>query len=213
MNKVRVFDGDLSEELAVLLQKEAREDGLAVDIETTGLTPKTSRLAVVSVATPKSGAVIQITDGKRPYRLGDLLEDFGILKIFHHALFDLTFLKATWGFVIEPIFCTKVAARIAGVGLNPTLEDLVLEIENVQLDKSQRMSDWQSRPLTREQVEYAITDVQHLHSLRRQLQWKLSDVGNSALFNSAMEFINARAQLELMGLRDVFAYKIPSDNE
>jgi ribonuclease D len=208
LDNIAVFDGDVTIDVATELRDESMKSGLAVDIETTGLSPLGDAIQAVTVGSPRRVAVVPIKDGRMPIRLAAILEDPSVLKIFHHGLFDLSFCKAQWGLEIGPIFCTKVAARIAGTSRNPTLQSLVFRFLGIQLDKSEQRSDWARRPLNPEQVQYAASDVRFLHLLRQELSWALSDAGRLRVFEAAMDFLPVRAQLELMGLGDVFAYEL-----
>lgn len=206
-----VIEGDLSPELAVELEIGAKENGLAVDIETTGLSPKHDSIQVVSLSTGDTPVVITLVEDRRPHYLATLLEGDSP-KIFHHALFDLSFMRSKWDISVERVFCTKVAARIAGLMRDPTLQDLVRTLIGIEISKAERVSDWRKRPLSDDQVGYAATDVLYLHRLQQELGWKLSDVGRSRLFDSCMSFLPSRVELGLMGLDDVFSYKLPMED-
>ena len=137
--------------------------------------------------------VVALEADRRPQALIGLLENSLVPKIFHNALFDLSFLRCQWECLVEPVFCTKVAARLAGTSRNPTLQYLAEEMLGVSLDKGPRLSDWSSRPLSPEQVRYAAGDVIHLHEIQRILSWKVADVGKTALFEECMAFLKIRA--------------------
>jgi ribonuclease D len=203
-----VFERDLDSATAAEFEIAGKEYGIAVDIETTGLNSQHHYVEVVSLAVPDRIAVVTIDRGKRPFYLGGLLENGSILKLFHHALFDLSFLRGHWDYRVEPVFCTKVAARIAGVSRNPTLRDLVGTLLGVSLDKRERLSDWTSRPLRSSQIDYAASDVLHLHDLYRVLSWRLADAGRTETFESCMSYLSTRVELALLGLDDVFAYEL-----
>jgi ribonuclease D len=144
----------------------------------------------------------------RPHNILNLLRNGSIVKIAHHALFDFSFIAARWGITPAPSFCTKVAARIAGVDRNPTLQMLVAELLEAHLDKDERLSDWRTRPLTDAQVRYAASDVLFLHELHQKLGWRLSDSGRTELFEACMAFLPTRVELALSNLNDVFVYEI-----
>ena len=203
-----VYAGDLDSEAARAFELAGKQFGLAVDTETTGLNFANDSVEVVSIAVPGTVAVVTIDRDRRPSRLASLLENGAIQKIFHNALFDMTFLSRQWDYRVNPIFCTKVAARLGDISRNPTLASLVDELLGVHLDKRERRSDWTSRPLTAAQVSYAGSDVRYLHDLQRRLTWRLADRGRTELFDACMTFLTARADLTLLGLGDVFAYEL-----
>jgi ribonuclease D len=203
--QLQVFEGDLDADCAAEFEIAAKEVGLAVDVETTGLSLKNEHVEVVSLAVPGSVAVVTIDQGQRPIYLGGLLENDSILKVFDHALFDLSFLRNAWDYRVNPVFCTKVAARIVGISRNPTLAELVSTLLEVRLNKAERLSDWTSRPLSDSQIDYAASDVLHLHDLHRVLTWRLADEGRTELFESCMGYLATRVELALLGFDDVFA--------
>lgn len=205
---IDMVDGDLSDELVESLQVAAKEYGLAIDTETSGLDPREDKLHVVTIGVPDHVAVVALRDGDRPVNLTRLLRNEELLKVFHNALFDLSFLTTHLGVAITNVYCTKVAARIGGVAIDPTLQFLVAHLLGTELNKGQRLSNWAQRPLSSAQLDYAASDVRHLHELRRVLSRMLSDRGETELFESCMTFLPSRVRLGMRGLNDVFAYSI-----
>jgi ribonuclease D len=168
---------------------------------------------VVSLATPTQVVIIALHKSKPPALLRQLLGDRSIEKIFHHAAFDVGFLRYRLDTNVDPVFCTKVAVRIAGVARNPTLETLTAELLGVTLDKGEQRSDWSVRPLGERQLEYAARDVLFLHQLKEVLERRLTTVGRWTLFHACMTFLTTRVELGLLGLDDVFAYRLPEHSE
>jgi ribonuclease D len=201
--------GDLTESLAYDFEISGKEYGIAVDIETTGLSATNESIQVVSMAVPGFVAVITTEPSTRPTQVIKLLENRSITKIFHNAIFDCSFLLSNWSCYADPVFCTKIGARLAGINRNPTLKDLTSLMLGVELDKSEQVSDWTRRPLTAEQIRYAARDVQYLHDLQRLVSRQISDTGQSELFEDCMRFVHARTQLNLLGFGDVYAYSLP----
>ncbi len=206
-----LVENDIDSSLLEELRGGAQQSGLAVDIETGGLSARRDRLEVVSIAIPQHAVVVALGRGV-PLHLAELLADPTVVKIFHHAIFDLSFLVHKWNLEVAPIFCSKVAARLAGIARNPTLRQLVEDLLGKQLDKSQQRSDWSRRPLEEDQVKYAAEDVAHLHALHEILARRLHATGRMTIFESCMSFLPTRVELELLGMGDVFAYSIPSDS-
>ncbi len=205
-----VVEKDLDSALFDELRTDGQEQGLAVDIETGGLSPRHDRLEVVSLATPERIVVVAL-DHEVPPHLANLLMDRSVAKVLHHAAFDLGFLAYKWNIDVAPVFCSKVAARLAGIARNPTLRQLVEELLGKRLDKSLQRSDWSRRPLETDQITYAAEDVAHLHDLRRVLARRLHEQGRATIFESCMSFLPTRVELGLLGLDDVFAYSLPPE--
>ena len=66
------------------------------------------------------------------------------------------------GFIPEPLFDTQIAAMVCGYGDTVSYETLVNKICDIELDKSSRLSNWSLRPLDKNQLKYAMSDVTHL---------------------------------------------------
>src|SRR2546423_5670873 len=174
--QLTVADGDIDADLLRELEGVGRDEGVAVDIETTGLSPLENRVEVLSLAVPGQIVVVPLTH-TMPARACRLLENRDVQKLFHHAAFDMAFMRSRWQLLVEPVFCTKVAARIAGVDKNPTLEMLASKLLDVHLDKKEQVSNWSVRPLSKSQIDYAAADVAYLHGLRDELIRRVTDVG------------------------------------
>ena len=89
------------------------------------------------------------------------------------------------------------------------LKDLVSEILDIQLDKSEQSSDWSKKKLTKKQIEYAMNDVLYLSEIKTTLNNKLLSQKRLKLFKSIMKFMEVRVDLDLQGWEeiDIFAHK------
>ena len=184
---------------------------IAIDTETLGLNPHRDRLCVVQVSKGDGTAdVVQILrDGLRPQVLTRVLVDPGSLKIFHYARFDLAVLFHHLGVMPRPVYCTKIASRLTRTYTDRHgLKDLVGELLRVDLSKQQQSSDWGAETLTQPQLEYAASDVLHLHALREKLDVLLAREGRDRLAAACFEFLPVRAELDLRGWpdTDIFAH-------
>src|SRR3954470_13906212 len=142
---------------------------VAIDTETMGLDPHRDRLCVVQLSPGDGSAdVVQIAPGaKDAPNLKKLLTDPAKLKIFHFARFDIAVLYHAFGVMPGPLFCTKVASRLARTYTDKHgLKDVTRELLGIDLSKQQQSSDWGSSALSEAQVAYAASDVLHLHALR-----------------------------------------------
>jgi ribonuclease D len=186
-------------------------DAIAIDTETLGLNPHRDRLCVVQIS-PGDGTadVIQIMRGqKEAPNLAKLLGDPGITKIFHFGRFDLAVLFHAFGVMPEPVFCTKIASRLVRTYTDRHgLKDLTQELLGISLSKAQQSSDWAAETLSPEQLEYAASDVLHLHRLREVLERRLDRDGRTREADACFQFLPTRAKLDLMGWdeEDIFAH-------
>jgi ribonuclease D len=142
-------------------------------------------------------------------RLCRLLADPAVTKLFHFARFDLAMLYHWLGVMARPVYCTKIASRLARTFTDRHgLRDLCKDLLGVEVSKQQQSSDWGSATLTAEQLRYAASDVRHLHALRSRLEAILAREGRTALAGACFEFLPHRVLLDLEGWaeQDIFAH-------
>ena len=186
-------------------------EAIAIDTETLGLKPHRDRLCVVQISPGDGSAdVIQIAPGqKEAPNLTALLGNPNITKIFHFGRFDLAVLYHAFGVMPEPVFCTKIASRLVRTYTDRHgLKDLTQEMLGISLSKAQQSSDWGADDLSPEQLEYAASDVLHLHRLREGLRKRLIRDGRADEAAACFQFLPTRSKLDLMGWdeQDIFAH-------
>jgi ribonuclease D len=184
---------------------------VAVDTETMGLALGRDRLCVVQLSPGDGSAdVVQVPPGRiNAPNLSKLLADPAILKIFHFARFDLGMLSRALAVMPGPVYCTKIASRLARTYTDKHgLKDLARELLGVDLSKQQQLSDWGAADLTDAQVAYAASDVEHLHALKAKLDGMLAREGREALAQACFRFLPDRVRLDLAGwaAEDIFAH-------
>ncbi len=201
---VRVHEGDLPD-------LEHYGSSVAIDTETLGLKPYRDRLCVVQLS-PGDGTVdvVRIAPGQRQAaNLQKLITDPQVLKIFHFARFDVAVLRHAFGAITAPVWCTKIASRLTRTYTDRHgLKDLVREMLEIDLSKQQQSSDWGALELSAAQIDYAASDVLHLHRLREALASRLEREGRTALAQACFAFLPFRAELDLAGWdgEDIFAH-------
>ena len=184
---------------------------LAVDTESLGLNPHRDRLCVVQISKGDGTAdVVQIApDGPKPAVLVGVLDNPQVLKIFHFARFDLAVLFHRLGVMPRPVYCTKIASRLTRTYTDRHgLKDLVGELLRIDLSKQQQSSDWGAETLTPAQLDYAASDVLHLHAVKEKLDVLLAREGRDRLAAACFGFLPVRAELDLLGWpdTDIFAH-------
>jgi ribonuclease D len=184
---------------------------VAIDTEAMGLDPRRDRLCVVQLSPGDGSAdVVQIpVGGGDAPNLKRLFADTSILKIFHFARFDLGILFTTFGVMPAPIYCTKIASRLARTYTDKHgLKDLARELTGADLSKQQQLSDWGSEQLSDAQIAYAASDVLHLHALKAKLDVMLAREGRTELAAACFRFLPDRVRLDLAGWaqEDIFAH-------
>ena len=205
-DSIRLHRGDISAEAA------ARYAGaIAIDTETLGLIPRRDRLCVVQLS-PGDGTadVIQIAKGQTEApNLVAMLSDPIRQKIFHFGRFDIAVLYHTFGVTTSPVFCTKIASRLCRTYTDRHgLKDSLKELLEIDISKVQQSSDWAAETLSQAQLEYAASDVLHLHALREKLTNRLIRDGRWDIATACFEFLPVRAKLDLLGWEetDIFAH-------
>ena len=183
----------------------------AIDSETMGLRFRRDGLCVVQLSDGQGDAhVVQLDRaGYDCPNLKRVLTDPGVLKIFHFGRFDIAMFMLHLGVVTAPVYCTKIASKLARTYTDRHgLKDVTRELLNIELSKAQQSSDWGQATLSPEQLAYAASDVLNLHALRDKLDGMLAREGRTALAQACFDFLPWRAQLDLAGWedQDVFSH-------
>ena len=184
---------------------------VAIDSETMGLNPWRDRLCVVQLSAGDGTAhVVQLPQGAYDApNLKALLTDSAVTKIFHFGRFDIAVLKQYLGVVTGPVYCTKIASKLARTYTDRHgLKDLTRELLGIEISKQQQSSDWGADALTDEQLKYAASDVLYLHRMKEKLDVMLAREGRTELAQACFEFLPTRALLDLAGWpeSDIFAH-------
>ncbi len=184
---------------------------VAIDCETMGLNPHRDRLCVVQLSGGDGHAhVVQIEAGQTSApNIERILNDRGVLKLFHYGRFDIAVLQHALGALAAPVYCTKIASKLVRTFTDRHgLRNLLDELLGVDISKLQQQSDWGASSLTDAQIAYAASDVLHLHRLKDELDALLLREGRAELASACFEFLPARALLDLAGWpeTDIFAH-------
>ena len=199
MSNYQLFQNDLPLKSLISFKGD-----ITIDTETLGLNIKRDRLCLIQLRNESNKKVYLIkfdqnispTNSKN---IKSLLENKSLTKIFHFARFDMAVLKENLNINVRNVFCTKIASKLTRTySSKHGLKDLVKEILNVELDKTEQTSDWSQKKLTKKQIQYAMDDVIYLSDLKKNLEAKLIEVKRLKTFNSIMNFLNTRVELDLM---------------
>ena len=198
--------------MAIHLNRGDLPDGLdlgpeiAIDTETMGLHPWRDRLCLVQLSAGDGDAhLVRIGPDDAPApNLARLLADETRLKIFHFGRFDIAVLRRRLGALARPVWCTKIASRLVRTYTDRHgLRDLLRETLEIDVSKLQQSSDWGAETLTPAQMEYAASDVLHLHRLKAVLEARLLRENRAELARACFDFLPMRAELDLAGWDDV----------
>jgi ribonuclease D len=184
----------------------AGASAVAVDSETMGLRLGRDPLCVVQLSDGNGDAhVVQLDRSTYDApNLKRLLTDPNVTKIFHFGRFDIAMFWLHLGVVTQPVYCTKIASKIARTYTDRHgLKDVTKELLNIDLSKAQQSSDWGQAKLSDDQIAYAASDVLHLHALKRRLDEMLAREGRQNLAKACFDFLPHRALLDAGGWEDV----------
>jgi ribonuclease D len=161
---------------------EELERGPYVAIDTEFMRDSTywPKLCLLQAAGPESEAIIDPLAAELDlspfYRL---LKTTSVVKVFHAARQDVEIFYHQAGVIPEPLFDTQIAAMVCGFGEAASYETLARKIAKSEIDKSARFTDWSRRPLSKRQLDYAITDVTHLRIIYETLATELEKSGRA----------------------------------
>lgn len=203
MNQITLHKGDLPEGLDL-------GPVVAVDTEAMGLNAMRDNLTLVQISSGDGTAhLVQLTRDYDCPNLKAVLTDPKVLKIFHFARFDVVMMKRWMGITCAPIWCTKIASRLARTYTDRHgLKDVAREVAGVDMSKAQQSSDWGQDKLTDAQIQYAASDVLYLHQIKAGLEAMLEREGRMELAQACFSFLPVRADLDLAGWpdEDIFAH-------
>ena len=184
---------------------------VAIDTETMGLNIHRDRLCLLQISGGDGNAhVVQFEQNKYDApNLKKILSDDSIEKIFHFARFDLASIKHYLHVTIKNIYCTKIASRLIRTYTDSHgLKSICEELLGVEISKKQQSSDWGNVEITEKQLEYAASDVLHLHALKEKLNKMLIRENRFEIFQACVNFLPTRVELDLQNFSsiDIFTH-------
>ncbi|MBA2379577.1 MAG: hypothetical protein H0V76_08385 [Blastocatellia bacterium] len=186
---MEVFVARTEQEIAEAYDRLSAATVLGCDTETSGLSPAFGKLLSLQFSEGEFNVLLPISEGVALGQLADILNDPGIVKIFHNAKFDLEFLNDA-GIATANIYDTMIGEKVLTKGANQSasLADTLYRYFAVDLDKAPRSKfnrNWDG-VWTDELVHYALADVVHLPALMREQQVWLRKLGLEREFERQM---------------------------
>ncbi|MBE9046851.1 ribonuclease D [Pleurocapsales cyanobacterium LEGE 10410] len=208
LNNVQVCDEDLD---GASLARYMSADAIAIDTETMGLVLGRDRLCLVQLCDAQGFVTaIRIAKGQTAApNLQKLLTAPEITKVFHYARFDVAQFEATFGIKTTPIFCTKIASKLARTYTSSHgLKSLVAELMEVELDKRAQSSDWgDAENLSSEQYDYAANDVRYLLDIKDKLTTMLKREERYHLAQQCFQVIPIFVTLDILQYQNIFEHR------
>ncbi|KTQ98187.1 ribonuclease D [Aureimonas ureilytica] len=148
----------------------AKAEFVTVDTEFIRETTFWPELCLIQMASDDLAVLVDpLADGMDLQPFFELMADRSVLKVFHAARQDVEIIHKLGGLIPEPLFDTQVAAMVCGFGESIAYDQLVARTTKGRIDKTSRFTDWRRRPLSQEQLDYALGDVTFLRDAYRFL--------------------------------------------
>lgn len=183
--------------LASLCEALAEDDCCAIDTEFIRESTYYPELALIQVASDSRLACIDplAIDDFAP--LARLMQKDSLLKVFHSCSQDLEILYQRFGQVPVPVFDTQLAAAVLGYHHQVSYADLVQQVTGVALEKKHTRANWMRRPLSRDELDYAMDDVRYLLPVYRQLESELESRQRRSWIENDLRAISDPANYEV----------------
>jgi ribonuclease D len=170
---------------------------VTVDTEFLRETTFWPRLCVVQLASTEEAVVVDaLADGLDLSAFFSLMNDEKVMKVFHAARQDIEIVWHRAKIIPHPVFDTQIAAMVLGYGDSISYDQLVQRTTGGQIDKSSRFTDWARRPLTQQQVTYAVADVTHLRDVYQKLKADLEAKNRTSWLESEMQILTSPSTYE-----------------
>ncbi|MCC2826592.1 ribonuclease D [Faecalicatena orotica] len=181
---------------------------VCIDTETTGLDYLHDKLCTIQLFCENYSIIIKFDTFQTYNNLKEILYCHEITKIFHNAVFDVSFLMKNLNMdSFGKIVCTKIASKIVnGLTHNNSLKPLLKEYLNIDINKSEQLSDWSKSSLSDDQINYAINDVKFLYYLWNKLHLELINKNLDELADKCFEFVPYYKEITDLGIENIFAY-------
>jgi ribonuclease D len=184
-----------TEALAGFCSRAAAHPFVTVDTEFLRERTYYARLCLLQIAYPGGGpesavAVDTLAPGLDLSPVYGLFRNEAVVKVFHAARQDLEIFQVEAGVIPAPLFDTQVAAMVCGFGEQVAYDTLARKIAKAEIDKSSRFTDWSRRPLSDDQLAYALADVTHLREIYEHLSQRLARSGRASWVAEEMAVLN-----------------------
>ena len=201
--------------MQTILHKNDLSDGIefsdiiATDCEMMGLQPNRDPLCLIQLYDGEGDChLVHFVDQKfNSPNLKNLLASDKTF-IFHYARHDMAAIKHDLNIMIKNVYCTKISSKIARTySQGHGYKDLCKELLNIDISKKQQSSDWSNPNLSKEQINYAASDVLYLHGIKKKLDEILERQNRRKLVQECIEFLPTRVELDLRGWNnDIFSH-------
>ena len=180
-----------TEDLKALCSRLSQHDFIAVDLEFIREKTYYPILCLIQVASEDEAAIIDpLAPDLDLSVFFELMQNTDVTKVFHSCRQDVEIIYNMSKHVPQPLFDTQIAAMACGFGESISYERLVKAVLNIELDKTDCLSNWQLRPLNEHQLEYACGDVTHLVKLYKYLKQELEKDNRYEWIKEELDFVS-----------------------
>lgn len=181
-----------TDDLAAACERLARHPFVTVDTEFLRESTYYPQLCVLQMASAEESVVVDaLAPGIDLGPFFSLMANERIVKVFHAARQDIEIVWHRASLIPHPLFDTQVAAMVLGYGDSISYDQLVQRITGDMLDKSHRFTDWTRRPLSKAQLDYAVSDVTHLRDVYHRLLADLGRMGRTNWVDAEMAILTS----------------------
>ena len=196
-----------TEALRDVCERLGRAEYVTVDTEFLRETTFWPILCLIQIAGPDDDGpdeehiIDPLADGIDLAPFWALMADESVLKVFHAARQDVEIVHHLAGIVPKPLFDTQVAAAVCGYGESVGYGQLVAQTTKGRIDKTSQFTNWSRRPLSKKQLDYALSDVTWLRDVYEKLRDELERKGRTSW-----------AEEEMQTLADPATYDVPPED-
>ena len=188
INKIIISNDTLKE----FINKCLKQKVLAIDTEFIRDNTYYPILCLVQIAGKDFAAAIDPLSGINMKPVWDLLSNEKILKIFHAGRQDIEIFLNLTGEIPKPIYDTQIAAMFCGFGEQVGYERLVERFLGLSINKENQFTNWLQRPLTKSQLDYAISDVTHLIKIFPSINKLIKEADRQKWVHKEIEQLNKK---------------------
>tara|TARA_B100000686_G_C16672875_1_gene907502 strand:- start:78 stop:1262 length:1185 start_codon:yes stop_codon:yes gene_type:complete len=171
---------------------------LAIDTEFVREKTYFHNLGLIQVSGNGTCAAIDPLSVKNLSPILEIIKNPSVLKVFHAGKQDLEILYRLCREKIYPVFDTQIAASLLGWGTQISFARVVHKTTGKRIYKNETYTDWCRRPLSSNQIEYALDDVRYLEIVYEKILVRLKKLNR-------LEWLDD----EFHHLEDTSSYQMP----
>jgi len=168
------------------------EKVLAVDTEFIRDSTYYPSLCLIQIAGINFAAAIDPLAKLDMSPIWELLLNKNILKVFHAGRQDIEIFFGLMGEIPTPIYDTQIAAMFCGLGDQVSYESLVNNFLGLSVNKEHQFTNWLQRPLSKNQINYAISDVTHLINIFPLIRKAIKDNNREEWVTKELEHLSKK---------------------